>query len=217
MFRRLLSVFLLLVLSLAILAPALAAGEMQMGSMYVNTANGKALRFRSSKSTTKDNVLTEIPYGTKVYVLSWDGTWARIRYNSAVGYVVKKHLSIARPEDYSTVSSRKAAEKAAKEAYNQRQKELKAANAKLDQSKLKKVAANDVTVLTGVEDLKVPVYQKASLLAAIIAEYDEGTPLTVRAANQDWAQVYNGADDSTGYILLEDLVEDIVEEELLED
>ena len=130
---------------------------------------------------------------------------------------MKKHLSIARPEDYSTVSSRKAAEKAAKEAYNQRQKELKAANAKLDQSKLKKVTAYDVTVLTGVEDLKVPVYQKASLLAAIIAEYDEGTPLTVRAANQDWAQVYNGADDSTGYILLEDLVEDIVEEELLED
>ena len=48
MFRRLLSVFLLLVLSLAILAPALAAGEMQMGSMYVNTANGKVPRSRFS-------------------------------------------------------------------------------------------------------------------------------------------------------------------------
>ena len=217
MFRRLISVFLLLILCLSVLAPALAAGDMQMGSMYVNTANGKALRFRSSKSTKQDNVLTEIPYGTKVYVLSWDGTWARIRYNSAVGYVVKKHLSAARPEDYATVASRKAAEKAAKEEYNQRQKELKAANANLDQSKLKKVEAYDVTILTGVEDLKVPVYQKASLLSTIIAEYDEGTPLTVQAANEDWAQVYNGADDSVGYILLEDLVPDLVEEEVLED
>ena len=217
MFRRLISVFLFLVICLSVLAPALAAGEMQQGSMYVNTGNGKALRFRSSKSTTKDNVLAEIPYGTKVYVLSWDGTWARVRYNSAVGYVVKKHLSVSRPEDYAAVASRKAAEKAAKDAYNQRQKELKAANAALDRSRLKKVEEYDVTVLTGVEDLKVPVYRKASLLSEIIAEYDEGTPLTVRAANQDWAQVYNGADDSVGYVLLEDLVEDLVEEELLED
>ena len=87
--KKRLSAFLLAaVLCCVLVLSALAAGTMQQGSMYVNTANGKALRFRSSKSTSADNILDEIPYGTKVYVTSWDGTWARIRYNSAVGYVV---------------------------------------------------------------------------------------------------------------------------------
>ena len=228
MFRRFVSVLLLSVLCLSLVSSALAAGDMQVGSMYVNTANGKALRFRSSRSTSADNILAEIPYGTKVYVLSWDGTWARIRYNSAVGYVVKKHLSIARPEAYATVSARKAAEKAAQEAAReaekaareeekQRQKELKDADAKLDKSRLKSVDPYDVTVLTGVLDLKAAAYQKASLTAAVKAEYSEGTPLTVRSRNSDWALIYNAADDSTAYMLLEDLVADIVEEELLED
>ena len=165
MTRRILSSVLLTVLLLAVLAPSLA-GDMQQGSMYVNTANGKALRFRSSRSTRADNVLTEIPYGTKVYVLNWDGTWARIRYNSAVGYVVKKHLSIGRPEDYSVVAAQKAEEKTRK----QQEQELRKADAKLDHSKVKKVAEYDVTVFTGVKELKVKLYQKASLTADVTAE-----------------------------------------------
>ncbi len=217
MFRRIVAFFLLSVFCLSAFSSALAIGEMQLGSMYVNTANGRALRFRSSRSTTKDNVLKEIPYGEKVYVLSWDGTWARIRYDSAVGYVVKKHLSISRPESYATVAAERAAAKAAAQAERERLKELRTANAALDHSRLKKVAEYDVTVLTGVPGLKASVYKKASLLADLTASYEEGYPLTVRAINRSWALVYDGADDSTGYMLLEDLVEDLVEEELLED
>ena len=212
MTRRILSSVLLTVLLLAVLAPSLA-GDMQQGSMYVNTANGKALRFRSSRSTRADNVLTEIPYGTKVYVLNWDGTWARIRYNSAVGYVVKKHLSIGRPEDYSVVAARKAEEKTRK----QQEQELRKADAKLDHSKVKKVAEYDVTVFTGVKDLKVKLYQKASLTADVTAEYEEGTRLSVQAQNRDWAKVYDGSADVTGYMLLEDLEQDVMEEEILDD
>ncbi|MBR2824227.1 MAG: SH3 domain-containing protein [Clostridia bacterium] len=204
-----------LLLSLA-LGSALAA-DMQLGSMYVNTANGKTLTFRSSPSTTKDNYLANIPYGTKVYVLSWDGSWARIRYNSAVGYVVKKHLSIARPEPYETVVQRREEAKAAAQAERERLQALRSANSKLDQSKLKKVDPYDATVITGVRDLKAPLYKKASLLADILVEYSEGFPVTVRSANRDWALVYNGADETTGYMLLEDLVADVVEEEILED
>lgn len=212
MIRRILSSVLLAALLLSVLAPALA-GDMQQGSMYVNTANGKALRFRSSRSTRADNVLTEIPYGTKVYVLNWDGTWARIRYNSAVGYVVKKHLSIGRPDDYSVVAAQKAEEKARK----QQEREVRRADAKLDHSKIKKVPEYDVTVFTGVKDLKVRLYQKASLTAKVTAEYDEGSRLTVQAQNKDWAKVYDGAADITGYMLLEDLEQDVMEEEILED
>ena len=206
---------LLLVLILLILAavPALGAGTMQQGSMYVNTANGKALRFRSSKSTSANNVLTEIPYGTKVYVLSWDGSWARIRYNSAVGYVVQKHLTIARPEPYETV----AAQRAQAASVRQAERELKAANARLDRSKLRAVLDYDVTVRVGVREMTVTAYQKADLTSASVAHYEDGARLTIQAQNRSWAKIYDGAADLTGYMLLEDLEPDLVEEELLED
>ena len=213
MFRRIVSVLILILLLCALAAPALAASAMQQGSMYVNTANGKALRFRSSRSTSADNILDEIPYGTKVYVLSWDGTWARVRYNSAVGYVVKKHLSIARPEEYSLVQQHRAEEAVIRE----QEKQLQAENKKLDHSRLKKVTPYDVTVRTGVEGLTANLYKKADLTSQVVTEYEEGTRLEVTSANNDWALIYHGGTERTGYMLLEYLEEDLVEDELLED
>ena len=213
MLKRTVTCLLAVLLLAAIAVPSLAAGAMQQGSMYVNTANGKALRFRSSRSTSADNVLVEIPYGTKVYVISWDGTWARIRYNSAVGYVVKKHLSIARPEPYQEKEQKKEQEQAVKE----QEKELKTANSKLDRSKLKSVELYDVTVRTGMQELNALVYEKASLLSKVLKEYPEGTRLVVTAKNKDWAAIYDGSTELTGYMLLEELEEDLVEDEILDD
>lgn len=211
MLKRLFAALILMSILLSV-CTAFAA-TMQQGSMYVNTANGRALRFRSSKSTTPGNVLDEIPYGTKVYVLSWDGTWARIRYNGAVGYVVKKHLTIARPEEYSVVQ----AERAQEDAEKQRQKELKAANSRLDHSRLRNVVPYDVTVRTGVNELKANVYVKPDLTSTITAAYSEGVRLSVSSENRDWALVYNGANEQSGYMLLEELEPDIMEEVLLDD
>lgn len=206
--------FLLAAVMVWLLGAAALADTMQQGSMYVSTANGRALRFRSSKSTTADNILAEIPYGTKVYVLNWDGTWARIRYNSAVGYVVKKHLTIARPEPFETVQ----ALRAQAEAQKAKEREIRAANRKLDHSRLKKTDSYDVTVRTGVDGLTAFVYKKADLTSAILRSYDEGVRLSVTAKNRDWAMVYDGArDEEVGYMLLEDLEEDIMEEEILEE
>ena len=214
MLKRTVTCLLAVLLLAAIAIPSLAAGAMQQGSMYVNTANGKALRFRSSRSTSADNVLVEIPYGTKVYVISWDGTWARIRYNSAVGYVVKKHLSIARPEPYDTVLAKRAQEEAAR----QQEKALKAENRKLDHSRLREVdPPYDVTVRTGVVGPAANLYEKADLTSTVLLLYEEGVRLSVIAKNRDWALIYNGGADRTGYMLLEDLEEDLVEDELLED
>ncbi len=233
--KRFLSVILFCILMMSVLAPAFAANSMQEGSMYVTTPNGKTLHFRSSKSTKGDNILCEIPYGTKVYVIGWDGTWAKIQYNGATGYVVKKYLAIAQPESYETVKARqenqkaiqaalreaekaqKAAEAAAKKAEAERLRELKKLNAKLDQSKVKTVDEYDVSVITEMEDVTVKLYTKPSLLAEVLAEYPEGTRLVVNAENGDWARVYNGATDDTGYILLADLEKDLVEDVLLED
>lgn len=211
--KRLSAFTLAAVLCCVLVLSALAAGTMQQGSMYVNTANGKALRFRSSKSTSADNILDEIPYGTKVYVTSWDGTWARIRYNSAVGYVVQKHLSIARPDSFEAVQAQRAEEAAIRE----REKELKAANSKLDHARLKQISPYDVTVRTGVSGLSAYVYAKPDLTSAILIPYEEGVRLEVIAQNRDWAQIYHGGTDQKGYMLLEDLEADLVEEEILED
>ena len=250
--KRLISFLVLLVLLAGIL-PAAMAADMQEGSMYVNTANGRALRFRSSKSTSPSNVLAEIPYGTKVYVLDWDGTWARVRYNGAVGYVVKKFLTIARPEPYETVVAKREAEKAAQaaareaarqeaaakkaereaareaakqeaaakkaeqEAAKAALKELKAQNAALDQSKVKPVEEYDVTVRVGVVDLGVNLYSKPNLTSIVLTEYMDGERLVVQAQNRDWALVYNGGTDDIGYMLLEDLEPDLVENEILDE
>ena len=182
--------------------------------MYVNTSNGKALRFRSSKSTSANNILAEIPYGTKVYVSSWDGTWARIRYNSAVGYVVRKHLSIARPDPYEEVQARQEAQDEARK----KEKELKTANSRLDHSRIKTIPEPyDVTVRTGVEGLTATIYEKPSLLSNIVGTCIEGDRLAVAAENKDWALIYDGSSDRSGYMLLEDLEPDLVEEEILED
>ena len=217
---------LLLVLSvflLSMLAPALAENEIRQGSMYVKTDNGKALRFRAKPSTSAE-VLTELPYGTKVYVNSWDGTWARVTYNSAKGYVVQKYLVIARPEPYEVVVAQRAEaaaekekEKEEKAAELERMKELAAANNKLDHSKVKTISAYDVTVRVGVVDLTVNLYNKPDLTSKVLETYEDGERLVVYATNKDWAQVYNGRTDNLGYMLLTDLEADIVEDELLDD
>ncbi len=213
MFRRCMAAVIVLSVLLCLCASAFAANSMQVGSMYVNTANGRALRFRSSKSTSADNVLAEIPYGTKVYVVNWDGTWARVRYNSAVGYVVKKHLSIARPEPYETVQ----AQRAAQEAIKQQEKELKAENSRLDHSRVKAVDRYDVTVRTGVAEMRANLYAEANLTGKILTSFEEGARLEVTQQNRDWARIWDPVDGYTGYMLLEELEPDIMEEELLED
>ena len=68
-----------------------------------------------------------------------------------------------------------------------------------------------------VEELAAPVYKKPSLLEEVLTRYESGTLLTVIAENKDWAEVYNGEKDETGYMLLSDLEADIMEEEVIAD
>ena len=67
------------------------------------------------------------------------------------------------------------------------------------------------------KDLGANLYEKADLTGEIVLTYEEGTRLEVTAKNRDWAQVYHGGTERTGFMLLEDLEEDLVEDELLED
>lgn len=223
MTRRIIAVWLLLSLMLLCVSPSLAEG-MQTGSMYVFTPNGRALRFRTTRSTSADNVICEIPYGTKVYVLDWDGTWALIQYNGSDGYVVKKYLQIARPDPFEEVQAAaeqakldKAAAAVQKELEKQERAALQARQNKLDRSTVKAVEAYDATVQLGYDGGETNLYKKASLLSDILQVYPDGTRLTVLAQNRDWAKVYNGSLDLEGFVLLEDLIPDEVEEEMLDE
>ena len=234
MTRKAVSLLLAFLLLLPV-ASALAANTMQQGSMYVYTPNGRSLHFRATRSTTEDNIISEIPYGSKVWVVSWDGTWARIQYNGMSGYVVKKYLQIARPAAYEEVVSASerakaaaaeekanaAAEKAAaaaeKAAAAEEKKQLAAVQKTLDKSAIKKVEEYDVTVIVDIVDGSTNLYKRSSLLSDVLRICPTGTRLVVTAQNKDWAKVYDGEQDLTGYVLLSDLVADEVEEELLED
>lgn len=223
MTRRIIAVLLLLSLMLLCVSPSLAEG-MQTGSMYVFTPNGRALRFRTTRSTSADNVICEIPYGTKVYVLDWDGTWALIQYNGSDGYVVKKYLQIARPDPFEEVQAAakqakldKAAAAVQKELEKQERAALQARQNKLDRSTVKTVEAYDATVQLGYDGGETNLYKKASLLSDVLQVYPDGTRLTVLAQNKDWARVYNGSLDLEGFVLLEDLIPDEVEEEMLDE
>ena len=234
MTRKAVSLLLAFLLLLPVVS-ALAANTMQQGSMYVYTPNGRSLHFRATRSTTEDNIISEIPYGSKVWVVSWDGTWARIQYNGMSGYVVKKYLQIARPAAYEEVVSASerakaaaaeekanaAAEKAAaaaeKAAAAEEKKQLAAVQKTLDKSAIKKVEEYDVTVIVDIVDGSTNLYKRSSLLSDVLRICPTGTRLVVTAQNKDWAKVYDGEQDLTGYVLLSDLVADEVEEELLED
>ena len=74
-----------------------------------------------------------------------------------------------------------------------------------------------MTVRTGVNGLSAYVYAKPELTSDILIPYEEGIRLEVLAQNRDWAQVYHGGTDLKGYMLLEDLEADLMEEEILED
>ena len=211
-FKRFTAFSLVLLLLGLCCSPALA-DNMQAGSMYVYTPNGKALYFRATRSTTEDTVITQIPYGSKVYVVYWDGTWARIQYNGEPGFVVKRYLQIGPPAPYEVVQAQNAQKNAEKEA----RQALNAAQKKLDHSAIKTVEEYEVTVRLDVVSGSTNLYAKSSLLSNILRECPNGTRFTVVAQNKDWAKVYDAASDQKGYVLRADLVEDETEEEIPED
>ena len=75
-------------------APSYAMGTK---TFYVNTNNGTggALLMRSDPWVDPNNVVTKIPYGTKLQVAGYsdDGQWGFCSYGSATGWVMMKFLS----------------------------------------------------------------------------------------------------------------------------
>lgn len=70
-----------------------------LGTLYVNTANGKGLNLRTRPSTQGD-IQVSIPNGSAV-TLFWyeNSTWAFVAYRSYFGFCMVRHMSDTAPAD----------------------------------------------------------------------------------------------------------------------
>lgn len=96
MTKRSISFILVLVLALSICLPALGLAN---NFMYVVTANGKSLNFRTSPHTHSNNKIGNIPFGAQVWVETRinGGEWSYITYNNEKGYVMSRYLQANKP------------------------------------------------------------------------------------------------------------------------
>ena len=60
---------------------------------YVTTANGKSLNMRSAANSRQNNVVAQIPNGTRLLIASKGKTWCKTAYNGLDGYVMTAYLS----------------------------------------------------------------------------------------------------------------------------
>lgn len=216
--KRLICIICALMLLCAFVIPALAVNY--EGSMYVYTKNGKALRFRTSRSTTEDNVICQIPVGTKVFVLGTNGSWAKIKYNGITGWVMKGYLSPSRvdPNERSIVTKAPAAKtekpskQTAKPADSPTATPAPASKINTKVSKVVDVEEYDVTVYPLPGEETAAIHKTPSVSAKVLVSCGEGYRLVVRGEGEGWARVYDGATDLTGYMLLDELVPDEEEE-----
>ena len=64
---------------------------------YVNTPNKGTVNLRE-QPTTNSKILTQIPYGTELEVVSTTGEWSYLTYNDMNGYVMNKFLGNSEKE-----------------------------------------------------------------------------------------------------------------------
>ena len=68
--------------------------------VYINSYSG--LRARTTPTTdTKDNIITVLPYQTKVKIFaeSFDGEWAVLNFENQIAYISKEFIQETLPED----------------------------------------------------------------------------------------------------------------------
>ena len=68
--------------------------------VYINAYSG--LRARTTPTTdTKDNIITVLPYQTKVKIFaeSFDGEWAVLNFENQIAYISKEYIQETLPED----------------------------------------------------------------------------------------------------------------------
>ena len=178
---------------LAGIAISATAEEAQGREMYVYTKNGKVLLVRSSPSTTENNVVNSLPYGSKVMTYgSPEPGWTYVEWGNNHGYVMSRFLTNKKPEarDGSSSSTAKSSGFNTEAATTVNEINTLLASAK-------QVAPYNVAVRPARASGWVCMYWLPTKNATQIATYSANQELTVIAELQDWYQV---EDPSTGMI-----------------
>lgn len=234
MFKRILSMLCALVLLWAAI-PSMAEGwsydkhdEMggsdpskgDGGSLYVYTANGKTLSLRETSSTSA-KILRYIPWGAKVNVIGINGNWAHITYNGTEGYVVRKYLVSSRPSKDEKPSSKNTSstptEKPSDKTSDKTSKDKDTTALTVKAAKPEDLTELDIAADASVEPtppaIDALVYQKPDQKSKVLDRHESGYQVFIRAMNEEWARIYDPETQKEGYMLLEELVMDYVEEE----
>lgn len=186
--------------------------------MYVYTANGKTLNLRE-KGKSNAKILRVIPWGAQVKVLKSSGSWTKITYDGTTGYVVSKYLVSKRPTR--RPSSKKSGKKAAPTP-TPLPTRLPASLSEitdedLDQTELIDLEdPEDVTVEPLTDDPDVPMFSEMSLKSKMLYQYSRGDHLRLVSRNENWGLVIDATNNLEGYMLLDWLVSDLIDEEVLE-
>ena len=151
-----------------------------IGTLYVSTANGKALNLRTRPST-KGEIQISIPNGSAV-TLFWyeNSSWAFVAYRSYFGFCMIRHMSDAAP----TAGTAPAAQDDPAKMYNG----------------FKHVSYNVVvrpSNPTGFVNMRWAP-SKSSQMQGI---YYGGTVLNVIATNGTWSQVYDAQTNQCGFMM----------------
>lgn len=171
-----------LLLMAALLLPVCAFAD-NATHYYVNTSNKKPLNMRAGM-TTRDIVITTIPYGAEVNMIGISDenpAWAAVSYGDYNGYVMVRYLSTRQPAPESTETERL-------------DKENKHYN-------YFKQADYYATVTPSTPTGFVNMRWAPSTDNAVHAKYHQGDVLRVIAETDAWAQVLDEETMTCGFML----------------
>lgn len=170
-------------LAVMTLLTALPLSALAATTMYVNTANGKTLNFRSNTDSAPDAIIGQIPFGAAVKVIDLleSDYWAEITYNGRHGYVVTRHLSRTKPTKKPTSKTTKKA--VSKGLYDGFVSDVYEAS-------VKPATPAGVANMRWAPDKSAP----------ICAVYHANAKLTVLATNGEWAQVLDSEKNLCGFM-----------------
>lgn len=195
MYKRLISLALVMLLALAALpAAALIGGEGGTRHAYVYTSNGKNLNLRAGPGTDY-GVVGSIPYGASVHLNDYiDQSWVSVDYNGLSGYVMGRYLRYDQPQPKPQPTPKPDPRPTAKP-------DPSAPTSMKEVFKGFEFISYTVQVRPSTPGGFVHMRWAPTKAAEPIRDYHQYDVLTVIAQNHTWAQVVDPSTGVTGFMM----------------
>lgn len=172
-----------------------------IGTLYVNTANGKGLNMRS-RPNTNGQILTTIPNGSAV-TLFWyeNSSWAYVAYRSYFGFCMTRHLSEYPGSNNHSSGSNNHSSGSSSSSHNSATVASGTDNNLNQMFKGFKYVNYTAAVKPSSPTGFVNMRWAPSKTAPVQCIYYADTVLSVIATNGTWSQVYNELTGQGGFIM----------------